>query len=310
MSMVNLLPEDYIDRQRQKRTNLLCGILFGVVISGVLAGAAVSERAYRRTREVGDRVNQAYADAGKLIQQLKELERTRHQLLSKGEMTAGLLERVPRSYLLAVVTNSLPEGSSLIRFDLKTTVTRVPVGGVKPKTRFDQAGGTPPEPIETETHTDVMMVITGLAATDVEVGGFISAMRQCPLIERAELDYSQEKVVCKELVRQFRVTLHLETDADVPVGEGHALHAVAGMTRRPDTCADSGQSNCGLRIADCGFEKKQQQERRAPVRLCLLLLVFNSKSAIRNPQWECGLAEQRRYLGPTALFGSRPCAMA
>ncbi|HET6426926.1 MAG TPA: hypothetical protein VM389_09920 [Phycisphaerae bacterium] len=218
MSMVNLLPEDYIARQRQKRSNRLCAILFAVVIAGVLAGAVVSERGYRRTREVSDRVNQAYVDAEKLIRQLKELEETRHRLLAKGEMTAGLLERVPRSYLLAVVTNSLPAGSSLSRFVLTTGVRKVRVDGSKPKTRFEEAGGQAEAPVETERQIELMIVITGLAATDVEVGEFISAMRRCPLIDRAELNYSEEKVVLKERVREFRVTLYLKINADVPVG--------------------------------------------------------------------------------------------
>ena len=222
MSMINLLPDDYIARQRQRRSNVLCSILFAVVVAGVLAGAMVPEQRYRHTREVSERVNQAYADAEKMISQLKELEQTRQKLLSKGELTAGLLERVPRSYLLAIVTNALPRGSSLLRLDLKTTVRHVPVGGDGQKTRFDEVSGDAAKGVKTKSRIDVQIIVTGLAATDVEVGEFISAMQHNPLVARADLDSSEEKSFKEELVRQFRVTLYLKPNADVLVDEAEA----------------------------------------------------------------------------------------
>src|SRR4030042_4436381 len=136
MSLVNLLPDDYIARQAQWRTNLLCTALFGVVMAGIVGAALVSEHNYARTRLVREQVNQSYADAAKLLEQMQTLEVKKKKLLDKAAGTTNLLERVPRSYLLATVTNALPEGGSLTKFILvgkrELSVTLVK----NPNTRF------------------------------------------------------------------------------------------------------------------------------------------------------------------------------
>ena len=119
MSLVNLLPEDYITHQRQKHANLMCLLLFVTVMIGLAGAALVSERKYQRTREVCERVDKSYEEAGKLIEQMQEQDVTRNSMLQKATLTAALLERVPRSYLLATITKALPKGASLTKFELK-----------------------------------------------------------------------------------------------------------------------------------------------------------------------------------------------
>ena len=176
MSQVNLLPDDYIAWRKEKRTSVICAVLFGVVMMGVLAGAVISERSHRHTRDVRDRVNQAYNDAEKLIQQVQNLEAKQQQMLQKAVLTAALQESVLRSYLLARVCEALPEGSSLMRFELDTKAVQRIVGPEVPKTRFAQAAagrGIRPEGL---AELDTTITLTGLAATDVAVERFIAAM--------------------------------------------------------------------------------------------------------------------------------------
>jgi len=215
MSLVNLLPDDYVARQAQRRANLLCSVLFGVVMAGVVGAALVSEHGYARTREVREQVNQSYADAAKLLEQLQTLEVKKKKLLGKASGTTNLLERVPRSYLLATVTNALPEGGSLTKFAL-TGKREMSVTLVKnPKTRFGvmaskRSGGGGGDGSRVWTLT-----VTGLAGTDVEVAAFIAAMARCPLMQTVELVYSQEKEVNETVAREFQVTMRLKPGADV-----------------------------------------------------------------------------------------------
>ena len=56
---------------------------------------------------------------------MQELEAVKRAMCKKAETTACLVERVPRSTLLGIVTNALPKGASLTKFILKTkTVVR------------------------------------------------------------------------------------------------------------------------------------------------------------------------------------------
>ena len=228
MTYVNLLPEEYVARRKQRRTNLLCSILFCLVMAGVLGATLVSEQTRRRTRSVNDRVNESYRQAGQLIQQLQSLEATKGQMVGKANLTAELLERVPRSYLLATVTNALPPGGSLLKFDLETQrrSTTIVSGG---SSRYSQSGGK--TAATDRGQLEVRLVVTGLAATDVEVAKFIAQMAKCPLMESVDLVYSEEKKISGSMVRTFQVEMQLKGDADVrAAAEARELAAAEGKT--------------------------------------------------------------------------------
>jgi len=213
MSLVNLLPEDYIARRMQKRATLMCLVLFVAVMIGVLAAAGVVERRCRCTEQVCREVNQEYARAAALIQQLQELESMRNRMLRKASRTVALLERVPRSYILAVITNALPKGASLKEFDLLTESVKDSTSR-RGKTRY-QAISAKSTSGKLPIRTKVSIMITGFAGTDVEVAKFITAMAKCPLIETVDLIYSQQKEVNDVIAREFQVVLHIKKDANV-----------------------------------------------------------------------------------------------
>ena len=114
MTLINLLPEDYIRRKRAQRSNRLCLVLFVVVMAGVLAAAVVSQRCRDNTQSVLDRVDSEYLQATSMMTELGQLQAQKQMMLEKAKSTSALLERVPRSYLLAEITNSLPAGVSLL----------------------------------------------------------------------------------------------------------------------------------------------------------------------------------------------------
>ncbi|MCK4627176.1 MAG: PilN domain-containing protein [Phycisphaerae bacterium] len=216
MSLVSLLPEDYVAHKRQKRANLMCLLLFGIVMVGLVAAAVVSERKHGRTREVCKKVDESYEEAGKLIQQMRELDVTRHKMLQKANRTAALLERVPRSYLLATITNALPKGASLTEFKLRTKIPKSPNTSGKKKTKFGKVAAAKKESVpEAEKKMKIEITVTGLAGTDVEVGTFISTMGQCPLIKSVELVFSKKTKVEECVMREFKVVLQMKDDADV-----------------------------------------------------------------------------------------------
>jgi Tfp pilus assembly protein PilN len=194
---------------------MLCLTLFLVVMAGLGAAVLVSEQSTRHTRQVAQMVNASYAEATRLIEQLQELEIQKQKMLHKAEMTAALLERVPRSTLLAVVTNALPRQASLTRFHLlpKQIVTRAdPKPAGDPNSKFqrlqDQRG-------ETQAIQVVAIEVDGLAGTDVEVARFIANLARNPLLTGVDLVYSQEKVVGGSSVREFQVRMEVKPNVDV-----------------------------------------------------------------------------------------------
>lgn len=234
MSTINLLPEDYLERRAQQRANILCLILFGVVMAGVVGAAVVSEEQARQVRQVREQVSQQYRQASQLITQMQQLEAKKKKVIDKAQMAAKLLERVPRSYLLACLTNALPAGGSLTHVELKTTQPKARPAAGKEKTKF--ASRTARRKVkEAETPALAMPVkvsleITGLAETDEQVAEFITNMHSNPLMRSVELVYSKGDTVDDVATRKFQVTMELKPGARVEVRDAEAEKELAAVT--------------------------------------------------------------------------------
>jgi len=233
MSTINLLPKDYVESRIRRRANVMCLILFAIVLSAVLAAAVVSEQSSRHTQAVRDRIDASYADAAKFLAQMQTLEIQRSQMLHKAEVTTSLVERVPRSTLLAVVTAALPSTCSLekVTLDTQRVIVReepaAPAGkGTKLTTDSRQTAKN--------QSTQVVMEVTGRAFTDVDVARFIANLLRCPLMTSVDLVYSEEKTFDKTAVRQFQVRLELKPNADaIDAIPGAAAAAAHELDQQP-----------------------------------------------------------------------------
>ena len=199
----------------------MCLILGVIVITAVAAASVVSERSSSHTQAVRDRVNASYTDAAKLISQMQLLEAQRTQMLHKAQVTASLVERVPRSTLLAVLTNALPKNCSLVDIELDT---RHVISAAKPLTKA-KAGSkltsASRQSVKNQT-SQVEIQITGRAGTDVDVARFIANLLGSPLMDSVDLVYSEEKLIDKVPVREFQIRLGLKPNADaIDVLNGH-----------------------------------------------------------------------------------------
>ncbi len=213
MSTINLLPEDYLQRRRQHRGNMICTVLFGVVIVSICAAAVVREQSTRRTREVSDRMSAAYADAAKLIDEVHQLEKQKANMLDKARRSAALMERMPRSYLLAMLTGALPDGASLK--SVRMVIQVVGEGeGDKPKTKAAAAIKAPAT--SKAPQLAMALSITGKATTDVQVARFIARLAAHPLTDVVDLSYSKESMDPHDKgAREFQLSVILKPDADV-----------------------------------------------------------------------------------------------
>jgi Tfp pilus assembly protein PilN len=136
-------------------------------------------------------------------------------MLSKAEQTAELMEKVPRSYILATVTNALPDRVSLNKLAMDTTMI---------VTRGARKSGN--------SQVTVQLKITGYAPTDVQVARFIANLARNPLMEAVELVYTEEQEFEEDVVREFEVTVDLKRGADavdaIAAGTAARGEAVAG----------------------------------------------------------------------------------
>src|SRR4051812_26453595 len=121
---LSFLPDDYLERKQRRRTNAICAVLFTVVLGGLGGTFYVNDRVNREIdKQYNEVVLTQYTDAAKKIEQVQAMQEKQRTMAHQAELTASLLEKVPRSYLLAELTNDMPPGVSLLDFALEARVS-------------------------------------------------------------------------------------------------------------------------------------------------------------------------------------------
>jgi len=223
---MDFLPEDFIERRLQRRTNIICLGLFGVVLIGVVGAYGVTRTQLHMALDERDRIANAYEDAARRIAQLDELQQQKQALVRKARLTATLIEPVPRSNLLAALVNRLPDAASMAELKLTSTKMkkrRAPktnssaLAKAQAKAEADKSGqtrdaSTLPGPVD-RYHVDLSLV--GLAPTDIQVAEYIADLARCPLLKSVDLVFSEEARVTDVAMRRFKIDMVLNPEADI-----------------------------------------------------------------------------------------------
>lgn len=212
----SFLPEDYVERRMQRRTNVICLALFVVVIGGVLAAFAVADREHARERKRDRELREKFAEAARRLDQLEQLEARKQEMIRKARVTGTLIERVPRSIVLAELINNMPDTLSLLELQLETKIVQersAPRTALEKVKADAKAKAAATEVVE--RRQDVSLRLVGVAPTDVQVAQFMTALGQAELFRDVNLSFSEEASIDKERMRKFRVDMKLNTDVDL-----------------------------------------------------------------------------------------------
>jgi hypothetical protein len=233
MGSLNFVPDDYVQNNESRRVNALCVVLVLVVagaLSAVFGVIKVRQRAFvKQEAEVYEKMNEMQRS----LVQFEQLQVQREDMMKSALTIADLLESVPRSIVLAQLTNALPPGASLATVDItqkapsRKAVTAAKSSYQAAKTK--QTTEHSPESQEKNLITEV--AITGLAANDLQVASYIKSLEQSLLLDQVVLVESKEHKVDHEILRQFRLEAKLSKNAklssdDLEVIRGHAKKSV------------------------------------------------------------------------------------
>ena len=182
-------------------------------------------------------VERRYTEASRQIDELKRLEEHKADLLRKVDLSAALLERVPRSLLLARLTNHLPDKTSLMVLTMKLEEVEIKTPSKTGKAADDEGKprAMPPSP-KSGAKKDMdnaikvkqyVFRLNGLAPTDVEVAEFLSRLTTDPFFQDVNLQFSEEFPYQEGVrLRRFQLSFRLNPDAD-KVWEPTAASATA-----------------------------------------------------------------------------------
>jgi hypothetical protein len=215
MVNINFVPDDYVQTTESRRANFMCLVLFVVVMAG-LVGAWVTigirQRACRAKEQL---VNTKTTQIREAIKQFEELQKKRKEMMKTALTTAELIEPVPRSIVLASLTNNLPAGVSLLKVSLlqkepKNAPKSVTTNKQDPK-HADKPDAEQPRTSQEkllETHID----IAGTAPSDLQVAQYIERLSVSSLLSDVALVESQEQKLDDTTFRQFKLKAMLRKD--------------------------------------------------------------------------------------------------
>ncbi len=225
-SKKSFLPEDYVRDARERRSGIFALALFVIVMGAVFSAFLVTNRQWASVRAAQVSVNDETEKAAKEIAEMKRLEAMRAQMVEKAELARGLIEPVPRSVLLACLVNTMPSDLSLLDFEMKSEEIRSQrqtATQAKDAARSRRMTKAPepeapakPEPVRRR----VNILVTGVAPDDLDVSRWMGALARLPFLSGIRLEVSEEKDVRNMQVRQFKISMKLEPDADVRGWEG------------------------------------------------------------------------------------------
>src|SRR5688572_30248207 len=119
---LSFLPDDYLERKARRRANALCAGVSVIVMGAIASAFWFTERSMSGVEARAAAVDKQFSDAARSIEQVNKMKAQQQKIVHQAELAASLVEKVPRSNLLAEFTNALPAGTSLLDLSLESRV--------------------------------------------------------------------------------------------------------------------------------------------------------------------------------------------
>lgn len=218
---LSFLPDGYQQRRRRRRT-MVAGVTALVVVVTAVAGAIfLAERSLRQVEREDADVTRAFDDATQRVDSFRQQRQEQIAAAQRARLAASLTDGVPRSNILAELTNALPTGASLIEISLEPRPRQdaAPAGG----TAFDMKKAALEARRKAENPTlseipaqDDMLKVSGLAQTDAQVAQYLSQLSHSPLFHDVSLLISETQAApgaAGVIMRRFQIQLTVNPSA-------------------------------------------------------------------------------------------------
>ena len=235
---LSFLPEDYLEQKARRRANILCGAVVAIVAGGIGSAFVTTQKSLRAEEKRYAEVDAKYTEAARRIAQVQQMHDQQRQVVHHAELAASLVEKVPRSNMLAEITNSLPSGVSLLDLAMEskehqeaapTNMSAFDQRRLEAEAKLKAASdplGLGAKPVQYDVH----LKMTGLAQTDVQVAQLITRLTHNTVFQDVNLVYSEVFVQGNQSqdkhqqqggeLRKFQLEMMLNPQAELRDGNG------------------------------------------------------------------------------------------
>ena len=213
MSKMNLLPKEYVKQRLQYRIDMLCVLLFGLVMVSIMTAETISSKKVHDTQVIHASVAARFGEAAEFINNFFVLQRTKNDLLKEAQVISTMSDRVPRSFLLAMITNYCPEDVTLNDVIISERVIMDKSETENKKTRKisnRKTGEAAEKEKEKEPpKTQMAIELTGVSENYASIASLLQAFKLNPLMESVDLEYTREKRTPDLVLLDFKMELVL-----------------------------------------------------------------------------------------------------
>ncbi|HPS53207.1 MAG TPA: PilN domain-containing protein [Phycisphaerae bacterium] len=219
MNQINLLPEEFIKERFRRRIDLTLVILFAIVMVSVIMAERLSSRKFDAVTQTQTREDGQFAQVDNSSKDFFALLTKRSAYIGDVQKAKALEQKVPRSYLLAVINNACGDELSLEKINCNI-FEQVQVQRTGKRVVITSSTANPTKPKEMD-----IIDIYGVAASDGDVTDFVSRLKSNPVFSEVNLIQTKEWTPMKkpsdqqqklfEPNRDFSVTLKINPNVDV-----------------------------------------------------------------------------------------------
>jgi len=211
MVNIDFVPEEYVQQRQCCKANVMYLVLFTALMTAIVITFLVIKVRQKNIEAKLLFLNSNMVKAHEQFKQLEELQSKRKTMMKNLVMTAELLEPVPRSVILASLTNNLPSGVSLLSLKLEQK-ERKPDARTASASQYEQKANAAKTEVSKEQLIDTHIEIEGVAPSDIEVASYIARLSESILLDRVALVESREYEIEEAKFRRFELKAMLKRD--------------------------------------------------------------------------------------------------
>jgi Tfp pilus assembly protein PilN len=214
MGGIDFVPEDYIQRKESHRANFFYLALVGIIAAAVLGAFGVIKVRQKAVEREVKGVDERMAIIQQSIKQLENLQNQRQEMMKTALLAAELIEPVPRSIILALLTNALPDGVSLVRVEITQKKPQQAPAAAKASNQYEAVKMAAERKTQGQGYV-TELEIEGLAASDIGVADYIASLSEAKLLENVCLVHSMQKELDNITYRQFKLTAQVRSNLTI-----------------------------------------------------------------------------------------------
>jgi Tfp pilus assembly protein PilN len=235
MAQIDFVPDDYIQRKESRRANFFYLALLALIAVGITGAFGIIKVREHAVEKEAKSVDARMAAAQQSVKQLEQIQIRRQEMMKTALLTAELIEPVPRSLIIALLTNSLPDNVSLSKIEILQKKAAQGSASAQAADKYEAVKAAAAVQKLPEQDFITELEIEGLAASDIGVADYIANLSKSTMLEDVCLVQSKQKDSGSTSYREFKLTAQIRGNFTVNNDDVEKIRSEGGKGKKGQT---------------------------------------------------------------------------